>query len=355
VEINLKTHVCKVVPFFSLHPCVFVLTDIETMKITKLKTISLYLLLLFFFSIAVVPFLIPVTELEGLVSEQEFIDADSKFIEINNLNIHYKELGSGETTFILLHPFGGSTYSWREVMDDFAPYGKVIAYDRPAFGLTERLMPENWIENPYGMKANIEILKSLMDEFKIKKAILVGNSAGGGVAVAFALEYPELVEKLILVDPGVGGGIRPHFPEWALPVMWTKQMRHLSPLFTRDYQETLPSTIERGWFNQSKLTDEIKNKHLQVLKIKNWDRAFYELTFSPAYPELRPLLPNLTPQTFIIAGQEDRLIRPFYFEAIATEIPNAQLTLIPECGHVPQEECPQQFIDAIQNYLQSNK
>lgn len=321
----------------------------------KFKKIILVLLIFACLTLAFVPFIVPVPEQEGLVSEQEFVDADSKFIQINNVNIHYKESGSGETTFILLHPFGGSTYSWREVMDNFAQYGRVIAYDRPAFGLTERPMPENWIENPYGMKASLEILLGLLDEFEIEKAILVGNSAGGGVAVAFALEYPERVQQLILVDPGVGGGRGPQFPAWALPMMWTPQMRHIAPLMMRDYQESLPNTIQREWFDQTKLTDEIKQTHLNLLKIQNWDRALYELTFAPAYPELRDLLPKLTSQTFIIAGQEDRLIRPFYFEAITTEIPNAQLTLIPQCGHVPQEECPIEFMNAVQNYLQSNK
>jgi pimeloyl-ACP methyl ester carboxylesterase len=317
----------------------------------KLKKIIFAFLIFACITAAFGPFFVPVPELEGLVSESEFIDENSKFIEINHVNLHYKESGSGEKTFILLHPFGGSTYSWREVMDDFSQYGRVIAYDRPAFGLTERPMPENWIENPYGMKANIEILKKLLDEFGIEKAILVGNSAGGGVAVAFALEYPERVEALILVDPGVGGGRGPQFPVWALPVMWTPQMRHIAPLLMRDYQESLPRTIEREWFDLTKLTDEIRQTHLNLLKIQNWDRAFYELTFAPAYPELRDLLPNLTTQTFIISGEEDRLIRPFYFEAITTEIPNAQLTLIPQCGHVPQEECPEEFMNAVKNYL----
>ena len=317
----------------------------------KFQKIIFTFLIFSFITAAFGPFFMPVPALEGLVSEQEFIDADSKFIEINNVNIHYKETGSGETTFILLHPFGGSTYSWREVMDDFAQYGRVISYDRPAFGLTERLMPEDWVENPYGMKANIEILKNLLDEFEIEKAILVGNSAGGGVAVAFALEYPERVQQLILVDPGVGGGRGPQFPAWALPVMWTPQMRHIGPLLMRDYQESLPNTINREWFNQSKLTDEIKQTHLNVLKIQNWDRAFYELTFAPAYPELRDLLPQLKVKAYIIAGQEDRLIRSWYFETIVTEIPEAELTLIPQCGHVPQEECPAEFMNAVKNYL----
>lgn len=297
------------------------------------------------------PFAVPVPTLAGLVSERDLLEPDSKFIEINGVDIHYKEAGSGEMTFILLHPFGGSAYSWREVMDDLAVYGRVIAYDRPAFGLTERPMPEDWESNPYGMKANVEILRKLLDTFAVEKAVLIGNSAGGGVAVAFALEYPERVDELILVDPGVGGGYGPQFPAWALPFMWTPQMRHLGPLLVRDYQESLPRTVERGWYDQSKLTEEIRGNHLRVLTIKNWDRAFYELTFAPAYPELRPLLPELKVPSLIVAGQEDRLIRSWYFEAIAVEIPEAQLEFIPSCGHVPQEECPEPFLKIVLDYL----
>jgi len=297
--------------------------------------------------------MVPVPKLGGLVSEQEFVDADGRFIEINSVNIHYKEAGEGEMTFILLHPFGGSTFSWREVMDDFAARGHVIAYDRPAFGLTERPMPEDWESNPYGMKANIEILRGLMDAFGVDKAVLVGNSAGGGVAAAFALEYPEQVEALILVDPGVGGGYGPQFPAWALPLMRLPQTRHVGLLWVRDYQETLPRTIEREWYDSSKLTDEVRQNYLNLLKIKNWDRAFYELTFAPAYPEIRPMLPQLKIPALIIAGQEDRLIRSWYFEAIAAEIPDASLEIIPACGHVPQEECPEQFMNVVIQYLEA--
>lgn len=297
------------------------------------------------------PFAVPVPTLDGLVSEKELLEPDSKYIEINGVDVHYKEAGTGGRMFILLHPFGGSTYSWREVMDDFAKFGRVLAYDRPAFGLTERPMPGDWQSNPYGMKANIELLRGLLDAFDTDKAILVGNSAGGGLAVAFALEYPERVDELILVDPGVGGGYGPQFPAWALPFMWAPQMRHLGPLMMRDYQESLPRTVEREWYDQSKLTEEIRQKHLQVLTINNWDRAFYELTFAPAYPELRPLLPNLTVPALIVAGREDRLIRSWYFEAIALEMPEARLEIIPNCGHVPQEECPEPFMKVVLDYL----
>jgi pimeloyl-ACP methyl ester carboxylesterase len=148
----------------------------------------------------------------------------------------------------------------------------------------------------------------------------------------------------------VGGGRGPQFPAWALPLMWTPQMRHLGPLLMSDYQESLPNTIQREWFDEGKLTDAIKEEYLKLLKIRNWDRALYELTFAPAYPELRPLLPQLTVPVSIIAGAEDRLIRTWYFEAISLEIP-APLVLLPHCGHVPHEECPESFIREVNGIL----
>jgi pimeloyl-ACP methyl ester carboxylesterase len=298
------------------------------------------------------PFLVPVPELENLVPEAELAEPNSRFIEINDVTMHYKELGQGETTFILLHGFGASVYSWREVMDDFSQVGRVIAYDRPAFGLTERPMPETWSENPYGMGANIELLRGLMDALGVEKAILVGNSAGGGVATAFGLEYPERVEALVLVDPGLGGGRDPQFPEWALPLMRTPQMRHIGPLLVRDIAETGNDTILRAWSEPSKVTGEIIEAYRKPLRAENWDRALYELTFAPPYPELRPQLPQLTIPALVIGGKDDRIIRPRYFEAVAEEIPGAELILLPNCGHVPQEECPQEFMKEVLQYLE---
>jgi len=301
--------------------------------------------------VSIGPFLIPVPELEGLVGESDLADPDSKFIEINGLTVHFKEMGEGETTFILLHGFGASVYSWREVMDDFSQRGHVIAYDRPAFGLTERPMPETWERNPYGMEANIELLLGLMDALEIKKAVLVGNSAGGAVSVAFALKYPERVKSLILVDPGLGGGRGPQFPEWALPLMRSPQLRHIGPLLVRDIAETGNETIMRAWHDSSKVTDEIIEGYRKPLLSKNWDRALYELTFAPSYSELRPQLPELKVPVFVIGGEDDRIIRAWYFEAVSKEIPGAQLVLLPKCGHVPQEECPDGFMEEVIKYL----
>jgi len=99
----------------------------------------------------VVPFLIPVPPLENTVPAESLADPDSKFIEVNGVNVHYKSYGQGEPAFILLHGFGASLFSWRDVTAPLSEYGTVIAYDRPAFGLTKRLI--TWEgENPYSQQ-----------------------------------------------------------------------------------------------------------------------------------------------------------------------------------------------------------
>ena len=127
----------------------------------------------------IAPLLYPVEPLTGTVPERELADPDSRFVEVNGLTVHYKERGQGEPVFILLHGFGASEYSWREVMEPLSRSGRVIAYDRPAFGLTERPMEGDWTRtNPYSVQGNVELLDGLMDELGVDKAILVGNSAG---------------------------------------------------------------------------------------------------------------------------------------------------------------------------------
>ncbi|MEM2021022.1 MAG: hypothetical protein QXP80_02200 [Zestosphaera sp.] len=65
----------------------------------------------------------------------------SRFVIVNGVKIHYvEEFGEGDYTFILLHGFGASVFSWREVFKELSKYGRVVGFDRPGFGLTERVV-----------------------------------------------------------------------------------------------------------------------------------------------------------------------------------------------------------------------
>lgn len=319
------------------------------------KKVTLIVLVVLLLLVLVGPFLIPVPDLPGLKAEKELADADSKFIEINGITVHYKEMGQGDTTFILLHGFGASVFSWHAVMDDFAARGHVIAYDRPAFGLTSRPMPGDWTgESPYSMNANVELLSGLMDALGVQKAVLVGNSAGGAVSVAFALKYPERVQGLILVDPALGndGG---RFPSWLLPLMATPQMRHVGPLLVRSIADSGDDTIRLAWHDPSLVTDETIAGYRKPLQTKNWDRALYEFTIASRSSDINEQLDELNMSVIVITGDDDRIIPTEYSVEASKNIPGSQLAILPGCGHVPHEECSLAFMDAVVKFLELAK
>lgn len=294
------------------------------------------------------PFLVPVPPLENTKPIEMLADVDSQFIEINDLMVHYKIYGEGEKTFILLHGFGASLFSWREIVQPLSAYGTAIAYDRPAFGLTER--PMEWEgENPYSQASQIELLIHLMNTLRIEKAILVGNSAGGTIAMLTALQHPERVEALILVDPAVyaGGGA----PAWIHPLLNTPQMNHLGPLFARQIQTRGPEIVQMAWHDPSKITNEIMDGYTKPLQAENWDKALWYLTVSSRESNLQNQLQNFNMPVLIITGDDDRIVSTEQSIRLASEIPNAQLVVIPQSGHVPHEEKPNEFMQAVINFL----
>lgn len=296
------------------------------------------------------PFLIPVPPLENTVPAETLADEDSLFIEVNGVKVHYKTYGQGEPVFLLLHGFGASLFSWHEVTAPLAEMGTVIAYDRPAFGLTER--PLEWEgESPYSQDSQVELVIGLMDALGVEQAILVGNSAGGTISMLTALKYPQRVQSLILVDPAVyaGGGA----PAWIRPLLGTPQMRHLGPLVARQIQTRGPELVELAWHDPTKITPEIMEGYQKPLRIDNWDKALWELTVSSRESGLAERLSEFDLPVLVITGDDDRIVPTEQSLQLAKEIPNAQLAVIPQCGHVPHEECPDVFMQAVTDFLES--
>jgi pimeloyl-ACP methyl ester carboxylesterase len=300
----------------------------------------------------VVPFLILVPPLKDTVSAEQLADPDSKFIEVNGIKVHYKTYGQGEPTFILLHGFGASLFSWYAVTEPLSKYGTVIAYDRPAFGLTER--PMTWEgENPYSQQAQVELVIGLMDKLNVKKAILVGNSAGGTISMLTALQYPERVQALILVDPAVyaGGGA----PAWVRPILKTPQMNRIGPLFARQLQAQGVEFIKTAWHDPSKITPETLDGYQKPLRVDNWDKALWFLTVASQESTLTQRLNELTLPVLVITGDDDRIVPTEQSIRLADELPNAILNVIPQSGHLSHEEHPDLFMQAVTEFLSTLK
>jgi pimeloyl-ACP methyl ester carboxylesterase len=295
------------------------------------------------------PFLVPIPALDDTLPPKELADPKSLFIDVNGLQLHYKKAGSGDPALILLHGFGASLFSWREVIEPLAGYGTVIAYDRPAFGLTERPLSWDGDLNPYSPQAQVELLIGLMDALDIKQAILVGNSAGGSVSIQTALEYPDRVGALVLVDPAVyqTGGTS----AWLHLLQKTPQMDRLGPVLVRSIAKEGDASIKKAWHNPNLITPDIFEGYRLPLQADNWDIALWEFNKAAEPRSLEESLKEISIPVLVLSGDDDRLIPLEFSQRLAGDIPGAELVIFQDCGHLPQEECPEQFLEAVERFL----
>jgi pimeloyl-ACP methyl ester carboxylesterase len=294
------------------------------------------------------PFLIPVPPLKNTFTPRELADDDSQFINIQGLDIHVKRIGQGEPVFVLLHGFAASLYSWHAVMEPLSQLGTVIAFDRPGFGLSEH--PLTWQgQNPYSPETQVELVVKLLDHFDVPQAILVGNSAGGTISMQVALEHPERVSGLFLVDPALFNGMDRLL--WMQPIFATPQMRHLGPLFARQILKRGPELIKLAWHNPALLSPEMLELYQKPFQVENWDKSLWEFTLASRPIDLGKRLGDLTIPVLVITGDDDRIVPTTDSIRLAGELPNANLVVIADAGHLPHEEQPQVFMEAVISYL----
>jgi pimeloyl-ACP methyl ester carboxylesterase len=314
------------------------------------KRILLIVIIVLLLILLVGPFLIPIPPLEDTGPPEKLADPDSRFVDVNDLQVHYKTVGQGEPMLVLLHGFGASVFSWREVMEPLSEIGTVMAFDRPAFGLTERPLPGEWVgESPYGAEAQVELTVGLLDELGVERAILVGNSAGGTVAMLTALTYPQRVQALVLVDPAVynHGG-------WMGIVRFlanTPQMQRVGPLLVRRIRAWGMDFGRSAWHDPSKITAEVWEGYLKPLQAENWDSGLWEMVRASQSHDLAERLAEIRMPCLVITGDDDRIVPMEQSIRLADELPDAELVVIPDCGHIPHEECPEPFLQAVTDFL----
>jgi pimeloyl-ACP methyl ester carboxylesterase len=299
----------------------------------------------------IVPLVIPIPPAGDTRPVRELAGPDSEFIEVNGLEVHLELSGEGKPPLILLHGFLASTFSWRKVREPLASDRLVIAFDRPAFGLTERQLPPypDGV-NPYTPNNQVELTIGLMDEFDIDQTVLVGHSAGGTIAMLTALTYPDRIAALILVDPAIyaGGGA----PPLVQPFLKLPQIRRIGPLFVRNVSNWGFELLEGAWHDPSKITPEIVAGSTKPLQADNWDRALWEFTLASRQPDLAERLDELQMPFLVVTGEDDQVVPAEQSIRLAGEISGAELVVIPDCGHVPHEECPQPFLEATTSFLE---
>jgi pimeloyl-ACP methyl ester carboxylesterase len=284
------------------------------------------------------------------LSNESLADADSLFIDLNGIKVHYKQLGEGDPALLFLHGFGASLFSWEKVLEPLSRWGKTVSYDRPGFGLTDRpLAFDRRTENPYGTSGQVEMLKGLMDSLGIKEAVIVAHSAGGTVGLAFALKYPQMVKKLLLVAPAVY--LYSPVPSWARRFLTKKASRILGMALIHPTRHFVRRILSNVVHDPICVTDDAVDGYEKPFHAINWEAGLWEFSLAPHARNLWKRMDELRMPVMVIAGDNDRVIPTRHSRRLAEITPGAEFVLVKGCGHMPQEEKPNEFLKAVERFF----
>lgn len=238
----------------------------------------------------------------------------------------------------------------------------VVAFDRPGWGLTTRPRRTEWepkgLPNPYELQTQVELLNAFCKELGLTSVILVGHSDGGLLALMAAAQSSKSrdstqveVKGLVLVGVSLAREVVPSF---ARVLLHTTLGRHMLRSLLRS--EIAQVTTRRAWHDASKLTSETIDLYKAPLRVENWDKALSEVSKATmglptsSAAELVRCVENLP--ALVVVGIQDNMVPIKSAQSLTSQLPSSRFVAIPNCGHLPHEECPGALLSAIIPFVQ---
>jgi 2-hydroxymuconate-semialdehyde hydrolase len=263
-----------------------------------------------------------------------------KSIIAGGIKTNYQDHGQGDPIFLIHGSGPGVTAyaNWRLTMPVLAEKFRVIAPDMVGFGFTER--PANV---SYTMDMWVSHALSLMDALKIEKAHLVGNSFGGGLALALALKAPDRVHRLVLMG---AAGTKFQLTD-GLDAVWgykgtLEHMKELIGLFA---------------FNKNLVSDDLAKLRYEASIRPGFQEAFSAMFPAPRQRWVDALASDeekikiLAHETLIIHGRDDAVVPLSASYRMHDLIPKSQLHVFGQCGHWTQIEHSARFNQLLLNFF----
>lgn len=251
---------------------------------------------------------------------------------INQHSVFYEDEGTGQP-IVLLNGIMMSTRSWAPFVDSFKTQNRLIRVDFFDQGQTDKLLGES-----YTHQIQIDLLKALFDHLKLEKASIVGISYGGEIAIQFAIQHPNLVDRLVLFNTA------------AYTNPWLKDIGRawISAGKTRDgeaYYNTAIPVIYSPKFYEERQSWMKNRKQVLVPVFSNplFLDQMERLTISSESYDVKEKLHLIQAETLIVSAEEDYLTPVDNQAFVAARIPNAHWVKIPGAGHASMYEKPLLF------------
>lgn len=268
---------------------------------------------------------------------------EDRFLQLGDQLVHIEQAGRGEPV-ILLHGFGASTYSWRNVMPALAASFRVIAIDLNGFGYTQR--PRAF--ESYTREGQAGLVLRVMDALGLDSAHLMGHSYGGGLSLFLASRHPGRVRSLVLVNSSA--------PTYADDRRSrAAALKPLLGLYLRSFvlrPETVRRALQHSFHDDSLVTPELVREYFERLRVEGVIDAYHGLT-APARTASGPVnLEAIKMPALVVWGAEDRLISAQAGRRAAARMPDSEFVLMKGIGHAPMEERPEELLRIVLPFLE---
>lgn len=252
----------------------------------------------------------------------------------------YVRAGNAGAPILLLHGFDSSIFEFRRLLPLLAAQMSPWAVDLLGFGFTDR---------PIGLPFSPTAIKTHLYAFwkaQINKpVVLVGASMGGAAAIDFALTYPQVISKLVLID-SAGFTAGPSMGKFLVP-----PLGYLAAAFLR-HPKVRQRISQNAYYDPSFASLDVQGCAALHLNVPGWRQALIAFTKSGGYSSFKDKLTELAQPTLILWGDSDRILGTDDAEKFHGAIANSRLVWIKNCGHVPHLEQPQITAQHIMEFSQ---
>lgn len=302
---------------------------------------------LIFTAIAVALSRAPDRPVESLVAR--WAPPPSEFIAVKGQVVHVRDEGprGDPLPLVLIHGTGASLHTWDGWTAALKPQRRVIRFDLPGFGLTGPLAGD-YAGGGYRGDTYARFTLDLLDQLRIERAVLAGNSLGGEVAWRTAAMAPQRVERLVLIDAS-GPRFTPQsipagFALARLPVI-RQLSEHLLP------RPLVAATVASVYGDPARIAPGVVDRYFE-LSLREGNRHALSQRLAVLEEDLHPeRIANVKQPTLILWGSRDRLIPPATADVFRQAIAGSRVVVLNGLGHVPHEEDPSASLAPAREFL----
>lgn len=273
--------------------------------------------------------------------------AEDQFINIDNLRIRYRCLGRGNHTLLFLHGLTASLEHWYKLIPELVQHYKIITVDLPGCGCSVKPRVT------YSVDFYMRFLRNFVTTMKLNDFALIGHSFGGGLALKFALTYPRVVNRLVLLN-NAGFCQRLNI---LLRLLTIPGLRGLLTLANRD---AVALGLKMVVYDNSLIEAHFVDRVYEIFRSPGFYHAFFSTLeqsanffgIKPAiYQSISDALLNLRVPTLVFWGDNDPILPFKWQQQSLKQLPCAKIQILPQCGHLSYLEHPKTVAQAIKYFI----